>query len=251
VPFDVLNPYKIWLMVVLISGLGFLGYLLIKIVGPRQGIGLTGLLGGLVSSTAVTLTFSQRSQNSDHLAKPFALAITIGWTVMFARVLVEVGATNLPLLSSVWLPIVAAGVVGLSYGIYLYFAPRPDEPEEVSFSNPFELRPAITFGLLYGVILLVARAAQYYFGDTGVYVSSIASGLADVDAITLSMAELSNQGALDLVTAARAIVLATMSNTVVKGGIVLSSGTRALRRAIAPGFALMLLTGLGLAVLVR
>jgi uncharacterized membrane protein (DUF4010 family) len=245
-PFDVLNPYKIWLMVVLISGISFLGYMLIKIVGSRQGIGLTGLLGGLVSSTAVTLSFSQRSQKDGALAKPFALAITIGWTVMFARVLVEVGALNISLLQVVWLPIVAAGVVALVYGAYLYLAPHTDEKGDVAVSNPFELGPAIQFGLLYGVILLVARAAQFYFGDTGVYLSSILSGLADVDAITLSMAELSNSGNLDLSTASRAIVLAAMSNTVVKGGIVLSSGSAALRRAMLPGFVLILGTGISL-----
>ena len=246
-PFDVLNPYKIWLMVVLISGISFLGYVLIKLVGSRQGIGLTGLLGGLVSSTAVTLSFSQRSQKENQLAKAFALAIIVAWTVMFARVLVEVAVTNIPLLGVVWLPIAAAGVAGLAYGAYLYFAPRSGETGDVSVSNPFELGPAITFGLLYGFILLVARAAQFYFGDTGVYLSSILSGLADVDAITLSMAELSNSDNLDLSTAARAIVLATMSNTVVKGSIVLSSGSAALRRALLPGFILILVTGITVA----
>ena len=249
-PFDVLNPYKIWLMVVLISGISFLGYVLIKLVGSRHGIGLTGLLGGLVSSTAVTLSFSQRSQKEDHLAKPFALAIIIAWTIMFVRVLVEVTITNLALLWVVWLPIAVAGGAGLAYGAYLYFAPRQGETGDVSVSNPFELGPAITFGLLYGVILLVARAAQFYFGDTGVYLSSILSGLADVDAITLSMAELSNSGNLELSTAARAIVLATMSNTVVKGGIVLSSGSAALRRALLPGFILILVTGLTLTLFI-
>ncbi len=249
-PFDVLNPYKIWLMVVLISGISFLGYVLIKLVGSRHGIGLTGLLGGLVSSTAVTLSFSQRSQKEDHLAKPFALAIIIAWTIMFVRVLVEVTITNLALLWVVWLPIAVAGGAGLAYGAYLYFAPRQGETGDVSVSNPFELGPAITFGLLYGVILLVARAAQFYFGDTGVYLSSILSGLADVDAITLSMAELSNSGNLELSTAARAIVLATMSNTVVKGGIVLSSGSAALRRALLPGFVLILVTGLTLTLFI-
>ena len=249
-PFDVLNPYKIWLMVVLISGISFLGYVLIKLVGSRHGIGLTGLLGGLVSSTAVTLSFSQRSQKEDHLAKPFALAIIIAWTIMFVRVLVEVTITNLALLWVVWLPSAVAGGAGLAYGAYLYFAPRQGETGDVSVSNPFELGPAITFGLLYGVILLVARAAQFYFGDTGVYLSSILSGLADVDAITLSMAELSNSGNLELSTAARAIVLATMSNTVVKGGIVLSSGSAALRRALLPGFVLILVTGLTLTLFI-
>ncbi len=249
VPFDVLNPYKIWLMVVLISGISFLGYVLVKVVGSRRGVGLTGFLGGLVSSTAVTLSFSQRSQKNAQLAKPFALAITIAWLVMFIRILIVVGALNIPLLSVVWLPITAAGVAALVYGAYLYLAPRLDDDEDVTVTNPFELGPAITFGLLYGVILLVSRAAQLYFGDTGVYLSSILSGLADVDAITLSMSELSNTGAVTMETAARAITLAAMSNTVVKGGIVISGGSAALRRAFLPGFLLILVTGITAAAL--
>jgi uncharacterized membrane protein (DUF4010 family) len=239
-PLDVFNPYKIWLMVVLISGISFLGYGLFKLVGSRRGTGLTGLLGGLVSSTATTLSFSQRSHKSGQLAKPFALAIIIAWTIMFARVLVEVGATHYALLDKLWLPLVAGAVAGLLYCVYLYLAPRADDEEDVQVSNPFELRPAITFGILYGLILLVARAAQVYLGDTGIYLSSIASGLADVDAITLSMTELSSSGNLALPTAARAIVLAVVANTVVKGGIVLASGSKPLRRAVLPGFVLIL-----------
>jgi uncharacterized membrane protein (DUF4010 family) len=249
-PFDVLNPYKIWLMVVLISGISFLGYVLVKLVGSQRGVGLTGLMGGLVSSTAVTLSFSQRSQQVEKMAKPFALAITIAWTVMFARVLVVVGALNIPLLRVVWLPIAAAGLAGLAYGVYLYFAPRFTEETSVDVSNPFELGPAISFGLLYGLILLVSRAAQLYFGDTGLFLSSILSGLADVDAITLSMSELSSSGNVSYSSAAQAIVLATMSNTVVKGSIVLTSGSKALRRAFLPGFLLILITGVTLSFIV-
>ena len=248
-PFDVLNPYKIWLMVVLISAISFFGYVLVKIVGARRGVGITGLLGGLVSSTAVTLSFSQRSQNNEQMAKPFALAITIAWTIMFVRILIVVGALSLPLLRVVWLPIAATGFAGMAYGVYLYFAPRvEDDEEEVSVTNPFELGPAITFGLLYGVILLISRAAQLYFGDTGVYLSSILSGLADVDAITLSMTELTRQGTLTYETAARAITFAAMSNTVVKGSIVLTGGSQSLRRAFFPGFLLILVTGITVAI---
>ena len=250
-PLDVLNPYKIWLMVVFISGISFLGYVLVKVVGSRQGIGLTGLLGGLVSSTAVTLSFSQRSQRETELARPFALAITVAWTVMFSRVLVEVAALNRALLRLLWLPVASAGAAGLAYCAYLYLSQRTDEEGEVAFSNPFELGPAVKFGLLYAFILLVSKAAQMYLGNTGVYLSSVVAGLADVDAITLSMAELSRAaGGLDLVTAKRAIVLAAMSNTVVKGGIVLTSGSPALRRALWPAFLLMLVTGIGVAFLV-
>ncbi len=250
-PWDVLNPYKIWLMVVFISGISFLGYVLVKVVGPRQGIGLTGLLGGLVSSTAVTLSFSQRSQDEPELAKPFALAITVAWTVMFSRVVVEVAALNVDLLKLFWMPMAASAAVGLAYCVYLYFSQRTDEEGEMDFSNPFELRPAVKFGLIYGVILLVSKAAQMYLGNTGVYLSSVVAGLTDVDAITLSMAELSRTGGgLSLSTGARAIVLAAMSNTAVKGSIVLSGGSPALRRALWPGFVLMLVAGIGVAFLV-
>jgi uncharacterized membrane protein (DUF4010 family) len=249
-PFDVLNPYKIWLMVVLISGISFLGYVLFKFVGSRRGTGLTGLLGGLVSSTATTLSFSQRSQKASQLAKPFALAITIAWTIMFGRVLVEVGAIYRPLLEVVWKPMAAAAVAGLLYCAYLYLAPSADDHEDITITNPFELRPAITFGLLYGLILLVARAAQHYLGDTGIYLSSIVSGLADVDAITLSMTELSRTGNLELETATRAIVLAVLSNTILKGGIVLTTGSKSLRMAVFPGLLLILTVAIVFAFLI-
>jgi uncharacterized membrane protein (DUF4010 family) len=250
-PFNVLNPYKIWLMVVLISGISFLGYMLIKVVGPRQGIGLTGLLGGLVSSTAVTLSFAQRSQSDEELARPFAVAIMVAWTVMFARVVIEVAAINAVLLERLWLPIVAAGSAGLVYCAYLFLSQRVDDQEELTFSNPFELRPAIKFGLLYATILLFSKAAQVGLGDTGVYISSVVSGMADVDAITLSMAELSRAGgSVEVHTASRAIVLAAMSNTIVKGGIVLATGAPALRRALFPGLLLVLATGIGVALII-
>jgi uncharacterized membrane protein (DUF4010 family) len=248
-PWDVLNPYKIWLMVVFISGISFLGYMLVKVVGSKQGIGLTGLLGGMVSSTAVTLSFSERSRKETELAKPLALAITVAWTVMFSRVVVEVAALNVELLKVLWMPMAASAAVGLVYCVYLYFSQRTDEEGEVSFSNPFELGPAVKFGLIYAVILLISKAAQMYLPTAGVYLASIVAGLTDVDAITLSMAELSSTGGLELSTAARAIVLAAMSNTVVKEGIVLSSGSRALRKSMLPGFVAMLVSGIGVAFL--
>lgn len=248
-PFDVLNPFKIWLMVVFISGISFLGYVAIKIVGPEQGIGLTGLLGGMVSSTAVTLSFSERSNREPDLSKPFVLAITVAWTVMFARVLIEVSVVNATLLEHVWLPIAAAGLVGLLYCTYLYFAKQTEEKGDVKFSNPFDLMSAIKFGLLYALVLLISRAAQMYLGDTGLYLSSILSGLADVDAITLSMAELSKTGVLGMDKASLAIVLATMSNTTVKGAIALISGAPTLRKSLIPVIAMILVVGIGSALL--
>ena len=244
-PFDVLNPFKIWLLVVFISGISFVGYLLIKITGARKGIGLTGLLGGLASSTAVTLSFTQRSKDASALARPFALAITVAWTVMFARVVIEVAALNIELAKVIVLPLVIPVAAGLGYCVVLFRSQRTDETGEVNFSNPFELGPAITFGLIFTVILVISRAAQVYMGDVGIYLSSVIAGLADVDAIALSVAELSRKpGGIGMETAARSILLAAVANTALKGSIVLVSGAPALRRAIAPGFVLMLLSGL-------
>ncbi len=250
-PFDVLVPWNVWLMVVLISGMSFLGYVLIKTVGTQRGVGLTGLLGGLASSTAVTLTFAQHSRGKAQLARPFALAILLAWTMMFLRVLVEVAVVNRALLRVVWLPLTAAALVSVLYCVYLYFAQRnADGPEDEGFRNPFDLAPALTFGALYMVILVVTNIAQLHFGDAGVYVSAIASGLADVDAITLSMAELSRgEDGLDLRVAARAVVLAAASNTLVKGGIVLVAGAPSLRRVILPGLLLSLGTAIGVVFL--
>lgn len=245
-PFDVLNPRTIWLMVVLISGISFLGYVLVKVVGSPRGIGLTGFLGGLVSSTAVTLTFTQRSREETELARPFALAIMVAWAVMFGRVLVVVAVLNRPLLQTLWPPLVAAMAAALVYSGILYLSQRTDQDADVAFSNPFALGPAIKFALLYAVILLVARTAEMYLGDAGVLASSIVAGLTDVDAITISVAQLSGpSGSLALATAALAVVLACVANTLVKGGIVLTGGSAGLRRAIVPGLILLLATALG------
>ena len=248
-PFDVLNPFTAWLMVVFISGINFISYIFVRVVGTRHGIGISGLLGGLVSSTALTLSFSERSKREPGLARPFAEAIIAAWTVMFVRVLIAVAVINTELMKEVWLPITLAGGAGLIYALFLYFKQHGGETGEIELSNPIDLGSAIRFGALFVVILLVSRMAQIYFGDVGIYVSSLVSGLADVDAITLSMSELSRSGALDLKIAGQAIVLAAMANTIAKGSIVLVGGSKELWRAIWPGLLLILVIGVAAAFL--
>jgi len=249
-PLDVLNPQNVWLMVVFISAISFIGYVLIKLVGPRRGVGLTGLLGGLVSSTAVTLSFTQRSRGHAALAKPFALAITVAWTMMFARLLVEAAVLNGQLLSALWIPIGGAGGAGLVYcGYLLFFAREKGGGEEIELKAPFELGPALRFAIAYAAILVVSRGAQMLLGDPGVYVSAAISGIADVDAITLSLARMAGAGTVEIETASKAIVLAAMVNTSVKGGIVLILGAASLRKSILPAIALILAVGLSLVFL--
>ena len=255
-PFDAASPFKVGLMVVFILGLSFLGYVLIKVVGPRRGIGLTGILGGLVSSTAVTLTMSERSKSSAGLLRALVMAVLLAWTIMYGRVLVEVGVVNAELLHEVWLPIGAGLLFTGGWAAFVSLRRNgSDEPEdgdhEQRFSNPFSLGPAIQFGLLYGVVLISSKALSTWLGDTGVYVGAVASGLADVDAITLSMAELSRgDGSVADSTAANAIVLAAASNTIVKGGLVWSISSLGMRRLVVPAVLGAVITSVSLTFLV-
>jgi uncharacterized membrane protein (DUF4010 family) len=244
-------PFNIWLMIVFISGISFFGYFLMKFVGPGRGVGLTGLLGGLVSSTAVTLSFSQRSHQAQQLSRALALGIMTAWAVMFLRIMIIVAVLNVSLLPYLWVPMTAALAVSVGYCAYLFVNRKAQAHEgQQSFKNPFNLVPAMTFGLLYAVILLIAHAAQIFFGDAGVYASGILSGLVDVDAITVSMSELSlSQTGLEPSTASRAIVLAAASNTLVKGCIVLFTAASALRKIVLPGMVLILATAVGVAML--
>jgi uncharacterized membrane protein (DUF4010 family) len=241
-PFDAASPFKIGLMVVFILGLSFLGYVLIKFVGPRRGIGLTGILGGLVSSTAVTLTMSERSKHSVGLSRALAMAVLLAWSIMYGRVLVEIGVVNADLLREAALPILVGGAVVTTWAMFVAFRrsdPDGDHaPDDEQFSNPFSLGPAIQFGLLYGVVLIGSKALSMYLGDAGVYLGAIASGVADVDAITLSMSELSRgDGSVSDATAANAIVLAAASNTLVKGGLVWALSSHKMRRLVVPAVA--------------
>jgi uncharacterized membrane protein (DUF4010 family) len=170
--------------------------------------------------------------------------------MMFARVLVEAAVLNPALLRRLWVPVGGAGAVGLLYCAYLlFFAKEKGGEEDISLRAPFELGPALRFAIAYAAILAVSRGAQMLLGDAGVYASAALSGIADVDAITLSLARMAGAGTVGIDTASRAIVLAAMVNTTVKGGIVLVMGAASLNKSIVPAIALMLATGLGLAFL--
>ena len=243
-PLDVVNPYKIWLMVVLISGLNFASYVLVKVLGQEHGIGLTGLLGGLVSSTAVTLGFSQRSRQEPALAGMFTLGILVAWTVMFFRVLVVVALIDRAVARELAVGIGLLGVLSLAICAWLFRQGRSAEKATVaSGSNPFELSEAIKFGLLFGVVTLVAKAAQVYLGAAGLYLAGALAGLTDVDAIALSMASLSKSDPGMTTAAARTILIAVLSNTLVKTGMAVGAGSPELRRRFLPSAVALLVAG--------
>jgi uncharacterized membrane protein (DUF4010 family) len=246
-PFGVLNPFQIWLFVVFISGIGFLGYVLMKFLGPERGVGITGLLGGLVSSTATTLSFAGRSKTNAGLSTVLAQGILLASCVMFPRVLFEVAVVNPGLVSQVVVPLATMLIAGVIAVYILWRRGRAEEPVDhggVELSNPLRLKTAITFGLVFAVVLVAVEAANEYFGSAGVYVASILAGITDVDSITLSVSNLSLKGLLDERVAAIAIILATIMNTIAKAVMAIVLGTPRLRRLVSRAFGFVVLAGL-------
>ena len=245
-PWQALNPYKLWLLVVLISGLSLVGYVATRWLGAHKGAALAGLTGGLVSSTAVTLSFARRSRDRDAGARadPLASGILLAWGVMFARVVVEVLVVNPALVRPVLVPFSAMAIVAAAFAFFYYRkGSRADSEPDVPLRNPFSLASAVKFAALFALVLLVVALVQEHFPTEGLYVVAALAGLTDVDAITLSMAQLAAQGG-DAGTAVGAIVIASLSNTLVKTGLVVALATPALRWRIVSATAAILAAGL-------
>jgi uncharacterized membrane protein (DUF4010 family) len=251
-PFEAFNPFHVMLMVVLIAGLGFVGYVAMRFLGAGRGMGLTGFVGGLVSSTAVTLAFAGRARREPRVRTACALAVLLASTIMVIRVAVEVAVVNPGLLESVLIPLGAMVVVGFVISGALFLRARRDDDaraEEIEVTNPVEMKMAIQFGLLFAAVLFAAKAAQHYFGSGGLYLASILAGLTDMDAITLAVAKMAKEGLNDDV-AVTAILLAAVSNTVVKGGMAAVLGGWAFGWRVIASFLLVLgAGGAGVAVL--
>ncbi|NIA67451.1 MgtC/SapB family protein [Pelagibius litoralis] len=227
-PWQVLNPYELWLMVVLIAGVSSLGYGAIRIAGPRRGVLLASLAGGMVSSTVVTLNFAHLSRSQDSNPRLLAAGIGLAATTMFPRCLLVAGILAPGLLPFLVWPLGLATLGGLAAAAAVWPrqampANRPDMP----LGNPFEFITALKFGLLLALVMLLATALRLWFGDAGIFVLAAISGLADVDAATLSLARLTGQD-LPLGLAALGILIAATSNSLVKVIIAASVGVRSL-----------------------
>lgn len=221
-----LNPQFVWLMVVFVSGLSFLAYALARLVGPHHGIGLSGLLGGFVSSTATAVSMANHATENHELSEVCGLATVLATLAMLPRALVEVAVINPTLVPAVLAPLVVMVLVGSVLTAALGWRIRDDGIGDTELSNPFRLRPALSFGLVFATILLVSERASALLGSTGIYATAFLAGLADVDSITITLSKLALEGDIAPAVATTGIVLAAIANTVVKVGIVWVLGTR-------------------------
>ncbi len=253
-PYDVLNPRQMWWMVVLIVAISLAGYVGSKLLGARAGTWLGGALGGLVSSTATTVTFARRTRGAgdeDAGVEAAAQVILIASAVVYLRVLVEIAVVAPQLLVRAAAPL--GVMLALLAAMSLLRAWRhrlpgdgPDGVEPAEQGNPTQLRAALLFGLIYAVVVLGAAWAKARFGSKGLYTVAGISGLVDLEAITLSSAQSVRGGKLAADLAWRLVLLATLANIAFKTGIVALWGGRALLRRVAPYWAVAVLVGLAL-----
>jgi uncharacterized membrane protein (DUF4010 family) len=227
-PFGAFNPYETWLMVVLIVGLSLAGYIIYKFFGQDAGTLLAGMLGGLVSSTATTVSYARRTREQSAASDRATLVIAIASAIAIGRVIVEVAAVAAPVARSIAPPLV---VMFLWMALLSLFAYRFGDGNNADLApprNPAELRTAMIFGALYAAIKFAVTAVRHYFGDTALFAVAGISGLTDLDAITLSTANLVENGTLSSDLGWRLILAAAMSNLAFKAAIAWALGHRGL-----------------------
>ncbi|MBI4820712.1 MAG: MgtC/SapB family protein [Deltaproteobacteria bacterium] len=243
-PLGALNPFHIGTMIVLIAAVQFVGYVASRALGAGKGLGVTGLIGGLVSSTAVTLSMAARAKREPAVVAPASLAVVLASSIMFARLFLVVALVNHQLIRDLWIPMVSLMIGSALTSARLYFSSRSVEAtsERIEVRNPFELGSAIRFGLLFAAVMVVAKLANEYAGDRGAYLTGLIAGAPDADAVALGMARLASEG-VDSRVASTAILLAAVSNTFTKGVLGAILGGKAFAKRITPSFLMIFAFG--------
>lgn len=248
-PYGVLNPFEIWLTVVLIVGISLGGYIAYKFFGARAGTLLGGVLGGMISSTATTVSYARRTRHTPEAVGMAAFVVLVASTIVFGRVIFEIAVVAPELLASVAPPLVVVMLVMGVLAVVMYGVRGGDAEHVPLDKDPSQLKAAVIFGLLYAVVLFAVAAGQQWLGDRGLYLIAAISGLTDMDAITLSTAQLIKRGELAVDTGWRMILVGSLSNLVFKGAAVAVLGHLRLLKRISIAFGIVLLCGLLLLLL--
>jgi len=243
-PWQALNPYRLWWMVVLIAGISFTGYMAIKLAGPRRGVLLTGLFGGLASSTATTIGLARLAGRAATLRRLAAAGIIVAATTMLPRMLLVAAVVAPALAQRLMGPLLLGTLAGCGVAAWTWRrARRQAVSDEPAARNPFELSMALQFGALLALVMVLSYALQDWLGHAGLYLLGAVSGLSDVDAVTLSLGARVGEGSLAAEVAAIAILLAAAANTLVKAGLALGIAGRDLGWRVSLGAAAILAGG--------
>lgn len=240
-PYGFLNPRRIWVFVILVSSISYLGYFLQKFLGEEQGLRLTAVVGGIGSTTAATLAFARQAGEDPGRWRQLASAAVLSNVVLNPRVAVLLWLAGAPLLWAALPALAAMTVVGLLFAWWLMrtSGAAAGQSDKIGLGNPFRLGPALKFGVLFVAVRLAARWATAEFGSAGAVVSSALGGTVDVDAIAFSLAGVVNDGQLALTAAVPALLVAIAANAVLKTALAFSTGGKAFGRVVLYGFLLM------------
>lgn len=244
-PYGVINPMEVGWIIVLVSGIGFVGYILMKFLGADRGILLTSILGGLVSSTFVTYMFSKKSKETPELSKNYAVGIFAAATIMVIRVFLLVFIFNKAMLTGLIIPLLIVLLTAFGIALFLYNSQfgKLQAIDNIVLGDPLNIKNAVFFGVFYMGILLLVSYANHVYGAKGIYVSSAVSALTDIDAITISVSKLGGT-TVNFLIAQNAILLAALSNTVVKIGIAVFTGSKALKKYVLLGYGCIFIAGI-------
>jgi uncharacterized membrane protein (DUF4010 family) len=238
-PYDALVPRKVGLMVVILSGVSLVGYLLVRILGGRAGWALAGALGGLVSSTATTLSFSSKAKDAREQVPALAVGVILASTVLYARGAVVVGLMDRKLALYLAPRLAVLFVIGLAFALVQFRRGARRAAEDMELGNPVELGRAVALGLMFAAVILLARVAQAKLGTAGLWAVGLVGGLVDVDSIAVAASRLRQQDLATLDVAGGAYLLATLSNLVFKGAAVVLTGGGAMARRVLPCFGVL------------
>lgn len=241
-PFNALNPFLVWLSIVLVLSISFAGYIAMKVFGVRKGITLIGAFGGLLSSTAVSVSMSEETRKFPKIFNTAAFAITLASSTMFLRMLAVDFFINSDVAMKVLLPMVVLAVIGYALS-FLMYKNKKSEPK-IKISSPLAFKPAFAFGIFFVIVFFFSRLVQNSFGDAGILIFAFLAGIIEVDAINISLATLAIS-TLNPITAVHGIILAAVANTISKWFLTRTMGTSLLTKEVSKVFVFLVAAAIG------
>ncbi|MBI2487823.1 MAG: MgtC/SapB family protein [Deltaproteobacteria bacterium] len=230
------NPYKLWIIVVIISGIEFASYVIMKLIPPRKGLAVIGLLAGIVSSTALVMNASQESKREKALINSLAFSSALASSTVFLKLIIEVYIVNKSIVKEVSIPLLGMFFLGIAGALFLWkISMREERVEKINLTSPFTLGPALKFGAIFAIIIFLTTFANRYLGVGGVYFTSALGGILNLDAPTVSLASLANRDIASEV-AALGIVIAGCINTISKAGIAFFWGSKEFSKLVVLSF---------------
>ncbi|MBK3332608.1 MgtC/SapB family protein [Persephonella atlantica] len=245
-PFDAFNPKSIWKMVVLVSVIDFTAYTVLRWKGTKT-LWITGIIGGMISSTAVSYELSKLSKKFKTITYSALFGIVLAWLVMNFRVIILSGVVDFRVSVHLLFPLTVLSIFYIAVLSVIYIKNKEnitrESQQEIPFTNPFQITSALQFGIIYAAVIFITKALQHFYGEKGVFIASFVSGIIDVDAITLSLSNMAGHGSLDISIAVKSIILAVISNSIFKYTYIAVFGNRELVRNMTVFLAITLIFG--------